>query len=36
MKKEVNDMFAVFKDADALLDYLETDKREAKLYKNLL
>lgn len=36
MKKEVNDMFAVFKDADTLLDYLETDKREAKLYKNLL
>ena len=36
MKKEVTDMFAVFKDADALLNYLETDKREAKLYKNLL
>lgn len=36
MKEEAKDMYKVFTDADALLDYLETDKREAKLYKDIL
>ena len=35
MKEEAKDMYEVFTDADALLDYLETDKKEAKLYKDI-
>lgn len=34
MSEKSNNMFGVFTDIDALLDYLETDKKEAMLYKD--